>query len=98
MEKTKSQYIKLNARDFNSQLVLHGTNGNSRVREAPIKYVKELQKGSGAKFNNSYEAMILNKIESGLSANTLNLDVYNLNQIFGLPHEIKPASKRMYLD
>ena len=64
MEKTKSQHIKLNARDFNSQLVLHGTNGNSRILEAPIKYVKELQKGH-TKFNNSYEAMILNKIEQG---------------------------------
>ena len=98
MEKTKSQHIKLNARDFNSQLVLHGTNGDSRILEAPIKYVKELQKGP-TKFNNSYEAMILNKIEPGYATNTQNLDIYNLNQMFGLPHEIMPASRhRMYLD
>ena len=71
--------------DKNPQLMLHGSKGDRRTREAPTKFVKQcIEKGQ--RFNNSIDQRILRQL-CHAEHEPSKYDVYQLNTMFGLPHE-----------
>jgi hypothetical protein len=85
-ETEKLKQTGIDFRDVNSQLVVHGSKGNSRVTEAPTKYVREMIKQGRSRYNDSIENLLF-KYE--LSKKPDRYDCFSLNEMFGLPHETK---------
>lgn len=81
----------MNERDRNRELVLHGGRGNRNTIEAPLNYVKS-EVIPRQQINNSLEAQITMLLSK--KANYKNFDVFHLNGIFGLRHEVEGVPKK----
>ena len=74
---------------------MHGSRGDRRFTESARDFVKN----DKTVFNNSVESKLIRKMVKKICANSY--DVYNLNQMFGLPGEIRKdtsVEKTVFLD